>query len=197
MTLDLLTASTTFATLVSLISDFRDKHKEPTDDDHQKFLEWLSENRHDDIKNILEQNQESIISIKAILKQDYRIISGKLQSIDSKLASLLSEDVLFSKLVEAINPKNKLSQQAVDILIQFENSQASEMFEVGTYIDGTLYTFTDGLQGQLNYSELRFIKDDLKKLVELGLLGQSSSSSGKRVFQYTRRANDFVKTIRN
>ena len=196
MTLDLLTASTTFATLVSLISDFRVKHKEPADDDHLKFLEWLSENRHYEIKVILEQNQETIISIKAILNQDYKIISGKLQSIDSKLASLLSEDVLFSKLVEAINPKNKLSQQAVDILIQFENSQASEMSDLGMYLDGTLYMFIDGLQGQLNYSESRFIKDDLKKLVELGLLTQSSNSAGRKAFQYTRRASDFVETIK-
>ncbi|MGZ8250814.1 MAG: hypothetical protein ACXW1P_00595 [Methylophilaceae bacterium] len=194
---DPLTTATTFATLVSLISDFRDKHKEVAADDHQKFLEWLSENRHGEMKKLLEQNQATVISIKAILNQDHAVIFEKLQGVDNKLAALLSEDGLFANLVEAIHPKHKLSKQAVSILVQFESSQASEMLEVGMFGAGALYMFVDGLQGQLDYSEARFIKDDLKKLTELSLLRPSSNSSGKQVFLYTRRASDFVKTIVN
>lgn len=197
MAFDPLTTATTFATIVSLISDFRNEHNKVAIDDHQKFLEWLSDNRHDEIKIILEQNQETIISIKAILNQDYEIVFQKLHSIDSKLASLLSEDVLFSKLVEAISPEQALSKQALAVLIQFDNSQASEMLEVAKYSDGTLYMFIDGLQGQLNYTEPRFIQDDLEKLIELGLLRQRRNSEGKKVFQFTRRASDFVKTVNN
>ena len=191
MSLELATA---FATIVSLISEFREKNKDVSNDDHQKFLDWLSENRHNEIKKILEQNQETIISIKAILNQEYAIVSEKLQSVDNKLASLLSEDRLFSKLVKAISPKQILSEQAKAILIQFEAAQASEMLEIGMYSEGTLYMFADGLQGQLNYSEARFIKDDLKKLVELDLLNKTSVS-GKEKFLWTRSASEFVKTI--
>ena len=79
-------------------------------------------------------------------------------------------------------------------MIQFEASQASEMLEIGGYLDGTLYMFADGFQGQLSYSEARFIKDDLKKLVELDLLNKTGSI-GKEKFLWTRRASDFVKTI--
>lgn len=195
MALDPLTTATTFATIVSLISDFRNEHNKVAIDDHQKFLEWLSDNRHDEIKNILEQNQETIISIKAILNQDYEIVFQKLQSIDSKLASLLSEDMLFSKLVEAISPEQALSKQAVAVLIQFERSQASEMLERRKCSDGTSYMFIDGLKGQLNYTEPRFIQDDLGKLIELGLLRLRRNKEGDNVFEYTRRASDFVSSI--
>ncbi len=57
MALDALTTATTFATIVSLISDFRNEHNKVAADDHQKFLEWLSDNRHEEVKKILEQNQ--------------------------------------------------------------------------------------------------------------------------------------------
>lgn len=197
MAIDPLTTATTFATLVSLISDFRNEHNKVAIDDHQKFLEWLSDNRHSELKHILEQNQDTIISIKAILNQDYEVFFQKLHSIDSKLASLLSEDALFSKLVEAISPEQSLSKQAVEVLIQFENSQASEMLEMSMYSDGVLYMFIDGLQGQLNYSESRFIRDDLGKLIELGLLRQRRNKEGRNVYQYTRRASDFVRSIKS
>lgn len=195
MALDPLTAATTFATLVSLIFDFRSQHKELSENDYKKFLEWLSESRHDEIKSIVEQNQETVISLKAILNQDYTVISEKLNKIDSKLASLLSEDGLFSSLVKAIKPEYLLSEQAASILVQFESSQASEMLEVAMYAEGTLYTFMDGLQGMLDCKEPRFIKDDLKQLVELGLLTLSANSSGKNIFQYTRRAAEFVNAM--
>ena len=195
MAVDPLTAATTFATLVSLISDFRDKHKEVAADSHEKFLEWLSENKHDEIKVILEQNQATVISIKAILNQDYAIISEKLQSIDSKLASLLSEDVLFSKLVEAIHPEQMLSRQAVSILMQFENSEASKAME-SISMDGTsCYMFLDGNQRVINYDEPRFIKDDFAKLIELNLLRKTFNSDGKPMYVYTRAASELVKNI--
>ncbi len=196
MALDPITAATTFATIVSLISDFKSENKKVSDDDHQKFLEWLSDNRHEEIKKILEQNQETIISIKAILNQDYTIVSEKLQNIDSKLAGLLSDDVLFSKLVEAIRPEQILSKQAIAILNQLENSQASGMQELAM-LERTMYFFIDGNQDELTYSEPRFIKDDLERLVELGLLRQSFNSSGEQTFLYTRRASDFVKKVAN
>jgi hypothetical protein len=196
MAIDPLTASTTFATIVSLISDFRDKHKEVAANDHEKFLEWLSENRHDEIKIILEQNQETIISIKAILNQDFTIISEKLQNIDNKLASLLSEDVLFSKLVEAINPERMISKQAVAVLIQFENSEASKLLE-HLYTGGLDFIFIGGKGGTLDINEPRFIKDDFAKLIELGLLRQNYNSSGKPMYEYTRAASEFVKSIKN
>lgn len=192
--MDLITSATTFATIVSLIADFRDKHNEVADDDHKKFLGWLSENRHDEIKILLEQNQATVVSIKAILNQDYSIISEKLLSIDGKLASLLSEDVLFSSLIKAISPEKMLSEQSISILMQFENSGASKVLE-SLSMDGTNYIFLDGKSGTIEVSEQRFIKDDFLKLIELGLLRMDYNSQGKPMYLYTRAASEFIKSM--
>ena len=188
--------ATTFATIISLISDFRDKHKEIAADDYQRFVEWLSDNRHEEIKKILEQNQATITSIKIILNQDYEVIIEKLQNVDSKLATLLSKDGIFSKLVEAINPSQILSKQAKSILMQFEGSQASKLIEA-RMMAGTVYIFMDGSGGNLNFDEPRFIQDDFVKLTELGLLLQDYNSAGKPLYVYTRVASEFVKGMGN
>ena len=194
--MDLITSATTFATIVSLISDFRDKHNEVADNDYQIFLEWLSENRHDEIKILLEQNQATVVSIKAILNQDYSVISEKLLSIDSKPASLLSEDVLFSKLVKAISPEKMLSVQSVSILMQFESSGASKALE-SLSMGGANYIFLDGKGGSIEVSEPRYIKDDFLKLIELDLLRLDYNSQGKPMYLYTRAASEFVKCMSN
>jgi len=100
-------------------------------------------------------------------------------------------------LLKLLAPEQALSKQAVAVLIQFENSQASEMLEVAMYSDGTLYMFIDGLQGQLNYTEPRFIQDDLEKLIELGLLRQRRNSEGRKVFHLQEELLIFVKTVNN
>ncbi|MEE9330591.1 MAG: hypothetical protein V3U89_00015 [Methylophilaceae bacterium] len=192
MAIDPITAATTFATLTSLISDFRSQRKELSENDYKEFLEWLSENRHDEIKAVVEKNQETIISIKAILNQDYAVIAEKLQAIDGKLASLLSGDDLFSNLVEAISPQHSLSKQALNILAQFEESKASEILEVRFITEGTKYIFMDGKGGDLDFNQPRFIEDDFESLVELSLLRKDFASKGEPVYKYTRAASEFV-----
>ena len=51
--MDPLTASTTLATIVGLISNFRQERGAKEALDHQKFMEWLEYHRHEDIKNLI------------------------------------------------------------------------------------------------------------------------------------------------
>ncbi len=191
MAIDPITASTTFATLVSLISDFREKRKEISENDYEEFLEWLSENRHNEIKSIVEQNQTTIVSLKAILNTKYALISEKLQQVDNKLASILSSDNLFSALVRSINPEQSLSKQALNILTQFHASGASKILLYHS-LEGVQYFFMDGDRQQVNVDELRFLEDDLESLVELNLLRKDSNSDGDIIFKYTRAASEVV-----
>lgn len=188
----LIESATSFATIVSLISEFRNINKVVADDDHQRFLEWLSENRHDEIKKIIEQNQATLISIKTILNQDYVVITQRLNSIDSNLAILLSGDKVFSGLVKAINPDSLISEQQLSILIQFENSGASRLLGY-KMLHGSGYTFVDGNSEELEFNEPRFIEDDFSKLVELGLLRLEFGLKGDAQYIYTRLASNFVK----
>jgi hypothetical protein len=192
MAIDPITTATTFSTIVSLISDFRDKHKEVAADDHQKFLEWLSENRHDQIKKLLEQNQSTSISIKAILNLQSSLILDKLELVDNKLCSILSVDNLFRSLVVSIKPNSALSEQAVNFLRQIENAQASQVLQFDMM--GELnYIFIDGVGDNLYIDEPRFIKDDLVQLLELGLLRLEYNSKGESIYIYTRSAAELVR----
>ncbi len=76
--------------------------------------------------------------------------------------------MLFSKLVEAISPKQVLSAQAVAVLIQFENSLASEMLEMGMYAQGNLYMFIDGLQGQYKLYRAKIYSRRFGKVIRIG-----------------------------
>ena len=194
MAIDPLTAATTFSTIVSLISDFRDKHKEVAADDHQKFLEWLSENRHYEIKELLEQNQATVISIKAILNQQSSEVLEKLKSIDTKLGDILSADTLFGPLVRAVAPFNGLSEQCINILRQFEDAQASEIVE-RNLIGYSGYLFMDGSGVELKYNQPRFIEDDFLMLVQLGLLRLDYASGGSKRYKITRAASKLVQSI--
>lgn len=195
MPIDPLTAATTFSTIVSLISDFRDKHKEVATNDHQKFLEWLSENRHDDVKGLLEQNQATVISIKAILNHQSSDVIERLKNIDNKLGNILSADSLFNPLVQSLAPLNGLSEQAINILRQFENAEASTVIEQHYIGDETAYIFMDGKAGTLEYSDARFIEDDFSVLVGLGLLRLESGKSGGKIYKFTREASKLIRSI--
>ena len=186
MSLELATA---FATIVSLVSEFRDNNKEVAADDHAKFLEWLSENRHDEIKKLLEQNQATVTSIKTILNLQSSDILEKLKNIDNKLGSILSVDSSFNPLVQAIAPLNSLSEQSISILNQFEIAKASTVLEQHYMSNDTAYIFMDGDGGTLTYTDTRFIEDDFSKLVELGLLRMEFGSKGAKIFKFTREAS--------
>jgi hypothetical protein len=191
MAIDPLTAATTFATLVSLISDFRDKHREVAADDDRTFLNWLTENNHEEMRLLLEQNQATLIGIKSILSERHAFILEKLQAIDNSLAALLSGDPVFTQLVEAISPKNLLSEQSLSILIQFENSGASKLLRY-QMLSGLGFIFEDG-DADFEFTEPRFIEDDFAKLVELGLLRLEYNIKGDPRYVYTRMASNFVK----
>jgi len=195
MAIDPLTASTTFAELVGLFSDFLGKRKEASNDDYQKFLEWLSNNRHEEIRALLEQNQATVISIKAILNHQSAIVLERLKNIDNRLGNILSADSLFSPLVQAIAPLNSLSEQAINILRQFENVEASTVLEQNYMSNETAYIFMDGQGGELEYSDVRFIEDDFSVLVELGLLRLEFGKNGGKLYKFTREASKLVRSI--
>ena len=193
--MDLITASTTFATLISLFSDFLDKRKEVSAADYQNFLDWLSENRHDELKSLLEQNQATVTSIKAILNLQSSVILEKLKNIDGKLGSILSADSLFNPLVQALSPLNSLSEQSISILKQFEDSGASTILEQHYMGDETAYIFMEGGGGTLEYNDPRFIEDDFSRLVELGLLRLELGSKSNKIYKFTREASRLVRLI--
>lgn len=194
--MEALTLATSFASIISLISEYRTIHKENDAKSYQDFLYWLAENRHQELKALIESNQNTVISFKAILNEDFNKISEKLESIDNKLAHILTSDELFSGLAISIAPTKILTIQAIDILKRFEELKATRMY-VSNTMPSSKYTFEGEERGDLIITDKRFIQDDLNLLVSLNLLTHEVDKYSTKIYTITRSASDFIKAIKN
>jgi hypothetical protein len=182
-----------FAAIVGLIATYKNEKKGKSDDEYRDFLEWLGNHKHQEVVELLNLNAKTSISIKALLNQDRAILLDKLESIDKMLAVLSSQIDGFSDLAAAIKPGVELSDQAIGILRQLEEAEAST-FLVGKYMGGhILMHMLDGNGSQVDYDEPRFLEDDFNNLVSYGLLLQDYNGKGQPVYRITRLASKLVK----
>jgi hypothetical protein len=189
-------AATSFATTISLLADFVAHRGAKQGKSFEEFMAWLSEQRHDEIKSLLELNTTATIGIKALLGETQREILDRLRSLDESFATLAAGVEPYRGLAQAIHPTSVLSDQAVSVLQQFHDSGASKILEV-EYQEGTkTLLIVDGpTSGELSVSDPRFLEDDLTTLVELGLLGQSHNDRGDRLLSFRRSAARFVENL--
>lgn len=183
-----------FAAIVALIGQFRSEKASQEQAGFGEFMEWLTKINHEEIKDLLLLNTKATIGIKAILNQDRNIVLDQLQRIDGALASFSSKFDGFSDLATALKPSSSLSKQAISILIQFENSKASKALEM-KMLGGCLYQFLDGEGGQIDIDEQRFVEDDFKTLVELGLLRHDYNSKDSNLYIFTRQGASLVSEV--
>jgi hypothetical protein len=189
--MDPLTLSTTFATVVSLVADFRGQRQGAEPKGFAEFQKWLTAQKHEEISALIATGQ-SISAIEALLKEDFEILREKLDRLDRAFAAFAAFDEDLGRLASAIRPGESLSEQALDLLRQFAASGATKFIEVRGH-DGMVLVLTEGGSGQLSYEDKRFIADDLETLVDLGLIRISDvNSSGGRVFVLTRRAVQLI-----
>lgn len=162
-----------------------------------EFMAWLSEQRHDEIKALLEQNTSTTIGIKALLGENQREILDRLQSLDRSMASFAAGFDAYRGLAQAAHPTSALSAQAISLLQQFHESGASKILAI-QYLDGTKsLPIVDGpTNGELQITDARFLDDDLATLVELGLLGLDHNGKGDRLYSFRRSAARFVESSR-
>jgi len=100
--MDPLTSATVFATIVSLIGQFRSERSNASKTiETSEFMSWLSTNSHEEIKQLLESNVNATISIKTLLSVNHDALIEKLKCLDEALAtyaSTLPEFSIFSSL---------------------------------------------------------------------------------------------------
>lgn len=194
--MDPMTAATAFATTVSLLADFvahRGVHEGKSFDE---FMAWLSEKRHDEIKALLELNTSTTIGIKALLSENQKEILDRLHSLDKSLAIFAAGFDAFRGVAEATHPTAALSPQAISLLEQFNDSGASKVLMHQGPAGTDLYIVDGPTNGSLQFSDLRFLEDDLTTLVELGFLGLEHADNGGRLFLFKRVAARFVEHLR-
>ncbi len=179
-----------FATVVGLIGQFRSEHAGKSQAEYNDFIDWLISSNHKELVSLLELNANAAISIKIMLKQDRDHFKAQLEKIDSALSAFASTIEGFGELAKSLHPESVISEQALSILHQFNESGSSKLLEVGTS-GGTIYMFLE-TSGSLDIPESRFAEDDFAVLVELGLLRQDYNSQGNTLYIFTRAAHQLV-----
>ena len=179
-----------FAAIVGLLGQYRSERGKQAQLEFNDFMEWLSKANHTEVKGLLELNVDATIYIKALLNQDHEIFKQKLDKIDVAITAFASTIEGFDVLANAVNPDATLSGQAVNILEQFQESGATKVLEL-KMLSGVEYLFLE-TSGQLEISEPRFVEDDLKTLLEYGLLRHDYNSKGDNLYIFTRSASRLV-----
>lgn len=179
-----LTAATTFASIVGLLSNFKSERKSASDNEYQEFVQWLGDKRHKSLLDEITSNHLLGLGIKSLLNQNHDVVLQKLSALDETLLMLSSSIGGFKEISNAIAPNSELSEQAISIIDQLNNSGGSFFQELKTF-DGTTFHIMDAT-GQIDITEPRFIEDDLNQLVNSGLLIFDYSPKGKRNFKITR-----------
>lgn len=175
-----------FVSLVGLIGQYRSEKSGKETKDLDEFMIWLAESNHEDLMNMLRINTQATTCIKAILNQDREKLDENLKKLDGALLAFSKSIEGFSNLASSIHPEAVLSDQAMSILKQFNGSGASKALELQTY-GGTQFPYLDA-NGELEFSDKRFMEDDVCNLIELNLLRLEHNSSGKRMLVFTRQA---------
>lgn len=87
-------------------------------------MAWLGDQRHDEIKTMLQSNAVTTISVKAILNDSREIILARLASLDNTLATIASGIDQYREIAQIAYPSTALSTQAMAVLEQFYDSGA-------------------------------------------------------------------------
>lgn len=190
--MDLLGTASALATVVGLLGQFKSSKDAAQGKDFNEFMAWLIESGHQELKSLIEANHTTTIGIKAVLNQQNADLAEILSRIDSVIASFASTLSGFSDISAGLKPESLLSNQALSILQQFESSGASKAVEQKFYSGAVLHPL-DGQSGSFELSDQRFLEDDLRGLLRIGLLELTQNSKGDRVFHYTRAASALIK----
>lgn len=180
-----LTAASTFAVIVGLLSTFKAERRGTSADEYQEFLSWLDQKRYKSVIDEITSNHLLGLSIKNLLGHNHEQVMQLLEAVNETVSKIASRISGLQEITQALSPQISLSQQAVLILTQLEHSGGSFFLEHKTF-GGTRYVIMDGKGGSIDITEERFIDDDLSTLVSLGLLRPDINSKGHRLWRVTR-----------
>ena len=191
--MDPLTASGTFATIVSLLCNFRAERSQKDSVEFEDFMKWLIDKNSGEIKESIEVNTRLGIGIKSLLNLHIKEFNERMDGLDHVMSMFSSKINGLGDIALAINPKAEISEQAIQILSELNKSGASSFLE-SKFIGGVKYSFLEKGGGFVP-TDPRFLEDDFKTLINLNLLLLDFNQNGGRIFRITRQSIIFLKAI--
>jgi hypothetical protein len=199
--MDAFTLASAFAQIVSLLAVYKSELTSEDQRAAQDFLIWLEKNNHQELKSMLEAHTESLQGVHFLLNEQQEAFLGRLQGIDELLAQIASRIEGFGAIAHAVRPGIQLSEQAISILKQLDQSGASGFSEIGDpdpkrgVVRSTLIIRGTAGRKHIEYHEDRFIHDDLRTLVGSGFLQPSYNSANNPAFEITRAGVRYVSML--
>ena len=190
--MDPITLSASFATIVGLISNFKSERNASSENEYKEFVAWLADKRHNTIIDEINSNHHLSLSIKSTLNQNHEALISKLKGLDNSIATLATKVSGFNEIAHAINPNIEFSDQAISFISQLNISLGSHFMELKTIGSDPTFQIMDGNGGNINYTESRFIEDDLEVLCKYDFLISDYNSQGYRLWTITRQAVKFL-----
>lgn len=190
-----------FATIVSLLATFQSgKESREGKKDLESFKQWLIENNHSNMIAIINNNESLQRDITSFMNQNHEQVMSQLSTLNDLMVSLASHMQGLGSIAASFAPNNGLSEQAVDVLRQFVKSDCKKMHRFISRTLGAGSKDIYSLEGterasSLEYSEPRFIEDDINSLVDMGLITLSESSKNSITYTITRQAVSFIDAI--
>lgn len=195
--MDPLSGSTAFASIVGLIGQFVSGRESRAAHSYDEFRTWLADTRHDDVIRLLEQNGATAIGIKAILAQDRATLLQRFDQLDYQLTIIASLVGGFAELAHAVRPTVQLSRAALTFLRDFDRSGRGQIMEFNVQSGRKLMAIDPQKvvqRAEIAYHDERFFEDDVRQLVDAGLLRVSHAKTGHRIFHFTRQAAELVRS---
>lgn len=186
-------ASTTFATIVGLICNWKNERAAQATDRFQDFMAWLVQHNFNELNERIYQSEELQRDLNALLQQDIAVINNKLDIIAGSFSAVADKIDFLSLTSRTLGADtDALSEQAIEILKAFDESASINMI----YQEFTHELIFPCCQKIARVSEPRFIENDLTALQKfhyIQLVGHTSKGAEK--FAMTRLGCHFVKTI--
>ena len=192
--MDPLTVSTTLATIVGLICNFKQERGANQSASREEFMTYLEHHRHQELKDLITRTYQLSDEVDSLLREEHAVIIAKLNAVNSLLATLISRIDGLSGFARVFAPQSELSEQAFEILCALYDSTSDAMSELPMH-GGVLALFLHN-GGQLMADDQRFLRDDLEKLCTLDLLSLDYTSKGTKVYRLTRNAAKLISAAR-
>lgn len=184
-----------FATIVGLLATFQSGREGKRD--IEEFKSWLSVNNHGNMVSIIENNHNMQQQLTMFMSQNHDQVMSQLSTLNDLMISIASHMQGLGNIASSFAPNSGLSEQAVDVLRQFVHSGSTNMhYRKNNGLRGNDYYILEGAP-DIEYSDPRFIGDDINSLVNSGLITLSRGSKGGYIYKITRQAVRFIDAIDN
>lgn len=184
-----------FATIVSLLATFQSGREGKKD--IEEFKNWLNENNYGYMTAIIDNNESLQQDLTSFMNQNHEQVIAQLSTLNNLMVSLASHMQGLGGIASRFDSNNGLSDQAVDVLRQFVVSGSQKMHhrKNNSGRGGDFYILEGA--SDIEYSEPRFIEDDINSLVNLRLITLAIGSKGGFIYKITRQAVRFIDAIDN